>query len=327
MLVAKELNVSVCKLTKQPQLLIGDLCFQLPGAHYNKIKSQMHFSNICCSFLLVIVYISGILFCWAESQAGPKFIALQRNLTIGNLSYARFRFNAQKYLDIPKEVYSVVNASECALHCLRNFKGLSFNMKILADESGKFDCEVLTGDRFVDLSKYKNSSTHHHYSLYTECERITCKNSGTCIPSYETGDFTCACQPGYTGRFCEIMPSWCYSYTQLTEADRHMNFGNPNLKCDHAIITTKWYRFMGSAGTRMPTSCVPMNRCNTAAPGWLNGAHPSATQGVMTRQVCFTFNGNCCAWSVSVGIQNCGGLYYVYRLAPPPICDLRYCGV
>ena len=34
-----------------------------------------------------------------------------------------------------------------------------------------------------------------------------------------------------------------------------------------------WYRFVGDAGTKMPTKRVPAFRCGTDFPGWLDGAH------------------------------------------------------
>ena len=95
-------------------------------------------------------------------------------------------------------------------------------------------------------------------------------------------------------------------------------------KCNNALVTA-FYRFNGTAGSKMPTSCVPSNNCNTAATGWLNGTHPTPKDGVVNRIVCFNWNSNCCNWQVSIKVKNCG-LFYVYRLMkPPPGCQLRYC--
>lgn len=75
----------------------------------------------------------------------------------------------------------------------------------------------------------------------------------------------------------------------------------------------------------MPTACVPINRCNTRATGWLNGNHPTVADGQVTRQVCFHWSSNCCYWSTNIQVRNCGE-YFVYLLSGTPACSLRYCG-
>ena len=75
----------------------------------------------------------------------------------------------------------------------------------------------------------------------------------------------------------------------------------------------------------MPTACVPINRCNTRATGWLNANHPTVADGQVTRQVCFHWNSNCCYWSTNIQVRNCGE-YFVYLLSGTPGCSLRYCG-
>ena len=109
----------------------------------------------------------------------------------------------------------------------------------------------------------------------------------------------------------------------MKESNRNQKYGS-GLNCDDSL-STGWYRFGGGAGTKMPTSCVPNQRCGTLAPGWMNGAHPTVAQGKVTRKVCYNWSSNCCSWSNNIEVVNCG-LYYVYKLSPPPICTLRYCG-
>ena len=75
----------------------------------------------------------------------------------------------------------------------------------------------------------------------------------------------------------------------------------------------------------MPTACVPINRCNTRATGWLNGNHPTVADGQVTRQVCFHWSSNCCYWLTNIQVRNCGE-YFVYLLSGTPACSLRYCG-
>ena len=74
----------------------------------------------------------------------------------------------------------------------------------------------------------------------------------------------------------------------------------------------------------MPEVCVPNNHCGTQAPGWLNGKHPSAADGIVSRQVCYGWVG-CCNWANYIDVRNCTG-FYVYRLQPSPACNLGYCG-
>ena len=80
----------------------------------------------------------------------------------------------------------------------------------------------------------------------------------------------------------------------------------------------------------MTTSCPPPLKCNTIAPGWLNGAHPKVTDGIVTREVCFgTDAGQCCVrgWEIPIKVRNCRE-YFVYYLhsTPNPGGSLRYCG-
>ena len=116
----------------------------------------------------------------------------------------------------------------------------------------------------------------------------------------------------------------CSSYTVNSEADRSVSFPKTASKCDRAALTPGWYRFNSTAGSKMPTACVPKYMCNTDATGWLNGVHPTLQDGVVRRNVCFHWNGNCCNWALTIKVRNCG-LFYVYQLVKTPACHLRYC--
>ncbi|KAJ7390749.1 hypothetical protein OS493_022307 [Desmophyllum pertusum] len=116
----------------------------------------------------------------------------------------------------------------------------------------------------------------------------------------------------------------CSSYTDFTDADRHVSYGSGS-KCD-SPLSTGWYRFTGDAGSYMPESCPGVvNICGTSYPGWLNGIHPTTAEGVVTRTVCFVYSATaCCHWSRTIEVQNCG-YFYVYKLLASP-CNMRYCG-
>ena len=118
----------------------------------------------------------------------------------------------------------------------------------------------------------------------------------------------------------------CSNYTVNTEEDRSVSFPRAHAghKCDRGTLVPGWYRFNGTAGSKIPSSCVAKNVCNTDATGWLNGAHPTLQEGVVSRTVCFHWGSNCCNWSVFIQVRNCG-LFFVYYLVEPGHCSLRYC--
>ena len=122
--------------------------------------------------------------------------------------------------------------------------------------------------------------------------------------------------------------SECQNYASLNSADRKVTYTTLHRYCDNGI-GPGWFRFEGSAGTRMPTSCPPTYRCSAGATGWLNGGHPTVADGQVSRQACFHWDSNCCYWSTKIEVRNCGS-YYVYYLSGTPInsgdCYLRYCG-
>ena len=118
--------------------------------------------------------------------------------------------------------------------------------------------------------------------------------------------------------------SECQNYGSLNSGDRQITYSSYSA-CDSGV-GPGWFRFEGSAGTRMPTSCPPEYRCGTSATGWMSGGHPTVADGQVTRTVCFHW-GSCCNWSTNIKVRNCGS-YYVYYLSGTPggHCDLRYCG-
>ena len=44
----------------------------------------------------------------------------------------------------------------------------------------------------------------------------------------------------------------------------------------------------------MPTTCPLTHRCVAELTSWLNGVHPTVTEGQVIRQVCFHWSLNCC---------------------------------
>ena len=119
----------------------------------------------------------------------------------------------------------------------------------------------------------------------------------------------------------------CINYQVLKDGDRSITAGLGSGACDRSLGPA-WFRFLGYAGTKMPTSPVPAIRCGTDSPGWLNGAHPTVSDGVVIRQACFAWFGNNCKWAINIRVRNCGDYFVYYFNGTPPKhrCKLRYCG-
>ncbi|XP_021527988.2 pancreatic secretory granule membrane major glycoprotein GP2 isoform X1 [Aotus nancymaae] len=115
----------------------------------------------------------------------------------------------------------------------------------------------------------------------------------------------------------------CQNYTLLDEPFRSTENTERIQECDNNM--SGWYRFVGEGGVRMPETCVPMYRCQTAAPMWLNGTHPTFGDGIVSHTACAHWSDNCCLWKTEVLVKACPGGYHVYRLEGTPQCNLRYC--
>ena len=118
----------------------------------------------------------------------------------------------------------------------------------------------------------------------------------------------------------------CYHYQNLSEANRKITYETPHGLglCDKQL-PEGWYRFVGAAGTKMPTTRVPAYRCGTYWSGWLITAHPTVEDGEVGRTVCFSDRYTGCKQSRNILVKNCGS-YFIYNLQTPPFCESRYCG-
>ena len=117
----------------------------------------------------------------------------------------------------------------------------------------------------------------------------------------------------------------CYHYNNLSDANRKISYATPPASelCDSQLFEG-WYRFVGAAGTKMPTTRVPAYRRGTDFPGWLDGAHPRVEDSEIRRKVCFSDRSTGCQYSKGIFVKNCGS-YFIYKLQTPP-CPSRYCG-
>ena len=118
----------------------------------------------------------------------------------------------------------------------------------------------------------------------------------------------------------------CYHYKNLTDANRKISYKTPYglWLCDKQL-PEGWYRFVGAAGTKMPTTRVPAHRCGTDWSGWLEGAHPTVEHGEVQKKVCFSDRSTGCKRSRHIFVKNCRS-YFIYQLQQPPECNSRYCG-
>ena len=128
----------------------------------------------------------------------------------------------------------------------------------------------------------------------------------------------------YSNTFSFLAPSECNQYKILNDSDRRSDVGRGDRKCDRNL-TEDWYRFSADAGTSIPTHCLPYHKCGTDLPGWMDGAHPTVDEGVVSRKVCFSGYQNCCHHHIMINVRNCSS-FFVYRLKPVQVCASRYCG-
>ena len=118
----------------------------------------------------------------------------------------------------------------------------------------------------------------------------------------------------------------CYHYKNLSDAARKISYKTPHGSelCD-SHLPVGWYRFVGAAGTKMPTTRVPAFRCGTNWSGWLITAHPTVEDGEVLRGVCFSDRFAGCKSNIDIVLKNCGS-YFIYKLYPPT-CPSGYCGI
>ncbi|CAH3141692.1 unnamed protein product [Pocillopora meandrina] len=156
-----------------------------------------------------------------------------------------------------------------------------------------------------------------------------CKGNHSCHVNAKCnntlGSHTCECQPGYTGNGQNCKADPCYYHQNLNDASRKSSYPTPQKQevCDDHLVE-EWYRFVGAAGTKMPTTRVPAYRCGTQWSGWLDADHPTVEEGEVRMTVCFSDRSTGCRYTGTISVKNCGS-YFIYRLKKPPNCNSRYC--
>ncbi|XP_013416609.2 pancreatic secretory granule membrane major glycoprotein GP2-like [Lingula anatina] len=122
------------------------------------------------------------------------------------------------------------------------------------------------------------------------------------------------------------------SHALLSSASRNVARGSryrsmSSARCDQLLHGWKeqWYRFTGEAGSRMATECPKGYSCGTWASLWMKGTLPTVEEGVVERNICGSYRGNCCMQKDPIiSVKNCGD-FYVYYLRSTYFCS-AYCG-
>jgi len=71
----------------------------------------------------------------------------------------------------------------------------------------------------------------------------------------------------------------CNNYVNLDDPERSVAYlrGDTSTSICDATITEQWYRSVSGAGPDMPTSHVPLGRCGTLYPIWVNDSKYNIT--------------------------------------------------
>uniref|UniRef100_A0A2K6DJQ6 Uromodulin n=1 Tax=Macaca nemestrina TaxID=9545 RepID=A0A2K6DJQ6_MACNE len=224
-----------------------------------------------------------------------------------------------------------LDVDECAIPGAHN---CSANSRCV-NTPGSFSCVCHEGFRLspglgcTDVDECAEPGLSHCHALAT-CVNVVGNYSCVCPAGYWGDGWHCECSPGSCGPGLDCVPEGdtlvcadpCQAHRILDEYWRSTEYGE-GYYCDTDL--RGWYRFVGQGGVRLAETCVPVLRCNTAAPMWLNGSHPSSDQGIVSRKACAHWSGHCCLWDASIQVKACAGGYYVYNLTAPPECHLAYC--
>ena len=113
----------------------------------------------------------------------------------------------------------------------------------------------------------------------------------------------------------------CYHYKNLSDANRKSSYVTPTdglYLCDNQL-PGGWYRVVGAAGTKMPTTRVPAFRCGTGWSGWLNDANPTFEDGEVFQAVCFSDRYPGCKHSTHIFVKTVDSTLSTNFIAHPVV--------
>ena len=83
-------------------------------------------------------------------------------IAITNISHV-FLKNDFHYLNVIKtRTFAVTDVFDCTLQCLRLPSCVSVNMASNRGSDGKFWCELLSSDKYINSLEFKGNETSHH---------------------------------------------------------------------------------------------------------------------------------------------------------------------
>ncbi|XP_077350273.1 uromodulin-like isoform X2 [Lithobates pipiens] len=238
---------------------------------------------------------------------------------------------------------------ECAGYYTNNCNNYGGNPCV--NTIGSYTCVCRTGYKFnaefgcVDIDECADSSLN-------DCDPVAiCTN-------YHDGYYTCTCPYGYygDGRHCEVNEcqqgtpcgstkhciKYIGSYSCIDPCSNHTvlndTWRSPSntynysywdywyynwYHCDNGL--SGWYRFKGEYDQQIPEHCIPQHSCGTYIPIWMNGSHPTVSDGIVNRTACSNYYDGCCTYPYNISVKMCPGGFYVYKLQSTPSCNFAYC--
>ncbi|OWF39667.1 cell wall integrity and stress response component 2-like [Mizuhopecten yessoensis] len=121
----------------------------------------------------------------------------------------------------------------------------------------------------------------------------------------------------------------CLTYENFTadstRSPSHVESVYNNKNCD-AVLTEKWYRLIGDAGTDLTndSSVLVSGGCGTQYQLWMNDTMPDVSEGTVDRKICMTSPFSNCHSSFTVQVKNCCS-FRVYNLKSATSCPQAYC--
>ena len=91
---------------------------------------------------------------------------MSREVNTRQSGFAYFIEEKFSHLNITALVKRVVgNSLSCAFSCLNNLACFSFNFAAFPGKTGKFSCEILSSDKYINSNGFLPSKNFHYFSI------------------------------------------------------------------------------------------------------------------------------------------------------------------